>query len=154
MKDQPTILKNAIRESLKPKAVLFWLALLYFCSIPYRYGYLCLYNWSGYWADATVMMIAAVALWLSKPWSYFMAALLTAPIIYNFAVLVLKIHNYIRMTPAEAEGIPWESVGEWWMIMLTKAPEQLGFIALAGVVFSYAAASLLRMFSHKRHALP
>ncbi len=128
MRDQTASPINFLRVVLKPKPLLFLVSLFYFLSALYGLGRL-----SVYWADATVMMLAALALWFSKSWSYVISALLSSPVFYQLAF-----------------GFPFESVEHWWMWIQEVALEDLGFIALAGIVFCYAVACFLLMFSRKR----
>ena len=154
MKEEPTTVAKILRELLKPKAILFLIAALFFLSVPYRFGGLCMYNWAHYWWFAAEVMLAALALWVSRPWGYIGAVLLSSPVFYDFALRALKMHGVIRMPPGEADGLPWKSAGEWWGWLLTDQPDELALAALAGQIFIYAAICLVRWAFRGRPVLP
>jgi hypothetical protein len=153
MREEPTAVAGVLREIGKPRAILFLIAALFFLSVPYRFGGLCMYNWAHYWWFATEVMLAALALWVSRPWSYLGAMLLSSPVFYDFALRALKMHGVIRLSPAEAEILPWKSAGGWWRWLLAERPDELALASLAWLIFIYAAICLVQRVFGRRPVL-
>jgi hypothetical protein len=152
MREHTKQLDSFLNFILKPKFVLLSLTSLNFLAVPGRFGRLCFYNWKGALGFAFVLLIAAFALWLSKWWSYLVAVMLVAPVIYNFGYETLKVHRFLPLTPEEEEM--WPSPAVWLDIFFWNHPEELVQIILAGLIFCYAMFCLWRYVFGKRTVLP
>jgi hypothetical protein len=141
-----------LRFILQPKFILLSLASLNFLAVPGRFGGLCFYNWKDALGFAFVLLIAAFALWLSKWWSYIIAATLATPIVYNFGYAVLKVHRFLPLSPEEEER--WPSPADWREIFFWNHPEELMQIVLAGIILCYSLFCLWRYIFRKRSMLP
>ena len=144
-------LERFFRAAVRPKSILLCLALLNFLAVPVRFGALCLYNWSGVWYVAFTVLIAALALWIGKWWSYIGAIVITSPVIYGFVYEFLKVFGFLGKSPEEAER--WVTPEEWRGFFIENHPEETWQIVLVAVILCYAIICLGIEIFHKRRVL-
>ena len=136
---------------LNPKFILLTLAFLNVLAVPARYGRVCFYNWSDALGFAFLILVAALALWLSKWWSYVIGLVLTAPMLYTFGYEILKVHGVLPLTSEEKERYV---TSEIWREIVWNHPEEFIAIVLAAIILCFSCSSLLRYVFSRRPALP
>jgi hypothetical protein len=149
MKEFPPVKDRSqiIRLLANPKFILSALALLNLLAVPQRFAGLCFYNWRDTFYLAFTILVAALALWPARWWSYAGALFLTGTLLYDFSYVLLKVFNLIRRDAVEAESYPTPEI---WLNIMQQHPEDLLHAALAAAIFSCAAIYFVRDSSHRR----
>lgn len=143
-------LAQIFRVATNPKFVLLALALWNFFTVPSRYDGLCFYNWSGALYLAFAILVAALALWLGKWWSYLGAVVSSGQIVYEFTSSTLKIFGVLPVSSDEAEMV---GTSEQWLTIMQNHPEEIGQVILAAVIFFYSVICLGIVALNKHRSL-
>ena len=152
MTEQARQTKEIFWSLIHPKSILFYLALLNFLHVPFKYGAGCFIYWSSIWYLALTVLIAASALRLGKWWSYPVAIFLASPLVYNFVIEFLKVFGFVAMSQEEASylGTP----ENWQGFYIQNHPEVTGQFILTAVILCYSFICLVEKVFHKRRVLP
>ncbi len=94
------------------------------------------------------ILVAAFALWVSQPFSYLVAIVLSGYIFYSLGRFVSGLHGD-ALAFRENGSVIWSNVTSWWGQMFTNKPEYIIQVILAALIFCYATACLIRYLSAK-----
>ncbi len=135
----------------KPRFILCSLAVCNFISVPVRFSAVCFYNWNYQLWLAFLLVVAGSALWLEKRWGFLGAAVLSGPMVFDFAYSTMKVFDVIAKSPEEAKA--WGTREDWWHIMVNH-PEEPFQIVLAAAIFVFAVVYLIGLLKRRRPVLP
>ncbi len=95
------------------------------------------------------ILVAAFALWVSKPFSYLVAVVLSGYMFYTLGRWVSGFHGDASAFREDGSVI-WSNVTSWWGQMLTNKPEYIIQVILAALILCHATFCLVRHLSRKQ----
>jgi hypothetical protein len=150
--------KQKLRFLLEPKAMLLGFALFYYVS-DYVFWKRLISTCSSQTLPCYppehepmmsipfILLLASIALWLSRYWSYPIAMWLSGWIFYNYSYKMLASCTFMVSQPLFSR-VTFKC---WWTIVSVEAPRFLLYLAFSAIVFLYAAISLARYIYGQYH---
>lgn len=144
--------KQKLHSLWEPKSIIFGFTLFYYVTdyviwaqLTSRLGPMEVFP-KPWISTPLKLLLASFALWLSRPWTYLIATLISGIIIYSHGYQMLMSCAFMNNQPV----LSWETFNCWWRIVSFEAPQLLFQFALAIFIFSYATISLSRFLLHWR----
>jgi hypothetical protein len=145
--------RQKINFLLEPKAIIFGLALFYYVTnymieaeLFSKIGPLEVFP-RPWISSPFKLLLASLALWLSRSWTYFIAMLISGDVIYSHGYQMLATCSFINNQPIISQS----TLSCWWHITVLQSPKLFAQMVIAVLIFSYATVSLLS-FIFYRHS--